>query len=76
MFLNIYQSGVGTVLFACYTAGLVPCETAAVSAYVLCTPYNHTPVYSVTLFKGMCRVHVCLSVTCTFWQNDKDVLQW
>ena len=63
MLLNIHQSGVGTVLFACHTAGLVPGETAAVSAHVLCTPYNHAPVYSVTLFKGKCRVHVCLAVT-------------
>ena len=33
-FLNIHRSGVLTVL-----AGLVPRETAAVSAQVLCTPY-------------------------------------
>ena len=30
---------------------LVPRETAAISAHVLCTPYNHAPVYSVTLFE-------------------------
>ena len=28
----------------------MPRETAAVSAQVLCTPYNHAPVYSVTAF--------------------------
>ena len=27
---------------------LVPRETVAVSAHVLCTPYNHAPVYKVT----------------------------
>ena len=32
-------------------AWLVPCETAAVSAQVLCTPYTHATVYNVTLFK-------------------------
>ena len=32
---------------------LVPCETAAISAHVLCTPYNHAPVYSVTLSEAI-----------------------
>ena len=32
-------------------AWLVPSETAAVSAQVLCTPFNRAPVYSVTSFK-------------------------
>ena len=31
--------------------GLVPHETTAVSAHVLCAPYNHAPVYSVTSFE-------------------------
>ena len=31
-------------------AWLVPRETAAVSAHVLCTPYTHAPIYSVTSF--------------------------
>ena len=31
---------------------LVSRETVAVSGHVLCTPYNHAPVYSVTLFKA------------------------
>ena len=32
---------------------MVPRKTAHVSAQVLCrTPYNHAPVYSVTLFKA------------------------
>ena len=46
-FLNIHRSGVLTAL-----AWLVPCETAAVSAQVLCTPFNNAPVYSVTSFKA------------------------
>ena len=32
-------------------AWLGPRETAAVSAQVLCAPYNHAPVYSVASFK-------------------------
>ena len=32
---------------------LVPRETAAVSPHVLCTPYNHSPVYSVTSFEAI-----------------------
>ena len=39
-FLNIHQSGVLTAL-----AWLVPHETAAISAQVLCTPYNHAPCH-------------------------------
>ena len=31
-------------------AWLVPRETAAVSAHVLCTPYTHAPIYSGTSF--------------------------
>ena len=57
----------------------MPHETAAISAQVQCTPYNHAPVYSVILFKATCihRVHVCLAVTCHqhFWQNDRDLLR-
>ena len=33
---------------------LVPHETAAVSAQVVCTPHNHARVYSVTLFEATC----------------------
>ena len=44
--LNIHE--VVTALFDCYVA----IATASVSAQVLCTSYNHTPVYSVTLFKA------------------------
>ena len=48
--LNIHRSGVLTVLFRCYR--LVPRETAAVSAHVLCAPYNYALVYSVTSFQA------------------------
>ena len=58
-------------------AWLVPRETAAVSAKVLCTPHNHAPVDRVTLFSHIGRVYVCLAVTCLlhFWQNDRDLLR-
>ena len=39
-FLNLHRSGVLTAL-----AWLVPRETDAVSAQVLCTPYNHAPCH-------------------------------
>ena len=49
----------------------MPRETAAVSAQVMCTPFNHAPVYSVTSFKAVGRMHVCLAATCLlhFWQS-------
>ena len=60
-------------------AWLVPRETAAVSAQVLCT-LSVKPCCSL-----QCRfiqshiggVHVCLAVTCHlhFWQNDRDLLR-
>ena len=64
-FLNIHQSGVLTAL-----ALLVPHETAAVSAQVLCTPYNHAPCHFMQ--SHIRTVYVCLAVTCHlhFWQND------
>ena len=38
---------------------LVPRKTAAVSAHVLCAPYNHAPAYSVTSeFRSCVRVEV------------------
>ena len=70
LFLNIHRSGVLTAL-----AWLVPHETAAVSAQVLCTPYNHAPCHYMQslIHKG----YVCLTVTCHlhFWQNDRDLLR-
>ena len=65
----IHRSGVLTAL-----AWLVLHETAAVSAQVLCTPYNHAPCH----FKQshIPKVYACLAVTCHlhFWQNDRDFL--
>ena len=68
-FLNIHRSGVLTAL-----AWLVPHETAAVSAQVLCTPYNHAPCHFMQ--SHIRKVYACLAVTCHlhFWQNDLDLL--
>ena len=68
-FLNIHRSGVLTAL-----AWLVPHETAAISAQVLCTPYNHAPCHFMQ--SHIHKVYVCLAVTCHlhFWQNDQDLL--
>ena len=49
--LYIHQSGALTVAAGLTAVWLVPRETAAVSAQVLCTPFNGAPVYSVTSFK-------------------------
>ena len=69
-FLNIRQSGVLTVL-----AWLVPYETAAILAQVLCTPYNHAPCHFLQSY--ICKVHACLAVTCHLhvWQNDQDLVR-
>ena len=69
-FLNIHRSGVLTAL-----AWLVPHETAAVSAQVLCIPYNHVPYHFMQ--SHIRKVYVCLAVTCHlhFWQNDWDLLR-
>ena len=45
---DIRGNGVLTALSSLVIAWLVPHETAA----VLCTPFNHAPVYSATLFKA------------------------
>ena len=68
-FLNIHRS----VLTA--LAWLVPHETAAVSAQVLCTPYNHAPCPFMQ--SHIRKVYACLAVTCHlhFWQNDRDLLR-
>ena len=70
VFLNIHGSGVLTAL-----AWPVPCETAAVSAQVLCTPYNHAPCHFMQ--SHIRKVYVCLPVACHlhFWQNDWDLLR-
>ena len=67
--LNIHRSGVLTVL-----VWLVPHETAAISAQVLCTPYNHAPCHFMQ--SHILKVYACLAVTCHlyFQQNDRDLL--
>ena len=64
-----YRSGVLTAL-----TWLVPHETAAVSAQVLCTPYNHAPRHFMQ--SHIRKVYACLAVTCHlhFWQNDRGLL--
>ena len=70
LFFNIHRSGVLTAL-----AWLVAHETAAVSAQVLCTPYNHAPCHFMQ--SHIRKVYACLAVTCHlhFWQNDRDLLR-
>ena len=69
-FFYIHRSGVLTAL-----AWLVPYETAAVSAQVLCTPYNHAPYHFMQ--SHIRKVYACLAATCHlhFWQNDQDLLR-
>ena len=69
-FLNIHLSGVLTAL-----AWLVPHETAAVSAQVLRTPYNHALCHFMQ--RHIRKVYGCLAVTCHlhFWQNDRDLVR-
>ena len=69
-FFNIHRSGVHTAL-----AWLVPHETAAVSAQLMCTPYNHAPCHFMQ--SHIHKVYACLDVTCHlhFWQNDRDILR-
>ena len=69
-FFNIHRSGVLTAL-----AWLVPHETAAVSAQVLCTPYNNAPCHFMQ--SHIRKVYACLAVTCHlhFWQNNRDLLR-
>ena len=71
MLLNIHRSGVRTAL----AWRLVPHETAAVSAQVLRTPYNHAPCNFMQ--SHIRKVYACLAVTCHlhFWQNDRDLLR-
>ena len=70
LFFNIHRSGVLTAL-----AWLVPQETAAVSAQVLSTLYNHAPCHFMQ--SHIHKVHASLAVTCHvhFWQNDQDLLR-
>ena len=78
--LKIHQSGYSAVSIVTW---LVPHETAAITTQVLCTPYQHAPVYSATVFKAawLCRMHwtKCVSnlrqvpITVSFegWLNNK-----
>ena len=54
-------------------AWLVPHETAAVSAQVLCTPYNHALCQFMQ--SHIRKVDAGLAVSCHlhFWQNDRDL---
>ena len=65
----MHRSGVITGL-----AWLVPHETAAVWAQVLCTPYERAQYHFMQ--SHMCKVYMCLAVACHlhFWQNDQDPL--
>ena len=56
-------------------AWLVPHETAAISAQVLCTPYNHAPCHFMQ--SHIRKVYACLAVTCHlhFWQIVRDLLR-
>ena len=49
------------------------CQTAAVSAYVLCTPCTSLQCHFIR--SHIRRMHVCFAVTCNlhFWQNDLDL---
>ena len=53
----------------------MPHKTAAVSAQVVCTPYNHAPCYFMQ--SHIRKVYACLAVTCHlhFWQNDRGLLR-
>ena len=53
----------------------MPYEIAAVSAQVLCTPYNHAPSHFMQSHTR--KVYACLAVTChlRFGQNDRDLLR-
>ena len=54
---------------------LVSHETAAISAQVLCTPYNHAPCHFMQ--SHIRKLYAGLAVTCHlhFWQNDQDLLR-
>ena len=53
----------------------MPHETVAVSAQVLCTPYNHAPCHIMQ--SPLRKVYMCLAVTCHLhvWQDDWDLLR-
>ena len=55
-------------------AWLVPHETGAILAQVLCTPNNHASCHFMQSY--ILKVCLCSAVTCHlhFWQNDWDLL--
>ena len=61
-------------MWCTYSAGM-PHETTAVSAQVLCAPYNHAPCPFMQ--SHIRKVYACLAVTSRlhFWQNDRDLLR-
>ena len=59
LLLNIHWCGVLTAL-----AWLVPHETAAILAQVLCAPYNHAPCHFMQ--SHIRKEYACLAATCTF----------
>ena len=59
---------------------LVPRETNAVSAHVLCTPFNHEPVYSVTLLSYarwmLPKAFVVVLICDIFWALIDSLVCW
>ena len=70
--INIHGSGVLIALFGCCMAGAT--WNADVSAQVLSTPFNHTAVYSVTLFKATDIRCMAINRHLHFWQNNRYLL--
>ena len=72
---GFFYSAFFEYLLKWYTYTSYSTETAAVSAQVLCTPYNHAPCHFMQ--SHIRKVYACLAVTCHlhFWQNDRDLLR-
>ena len=67
-FLNIHRSGVLTAL-----AWLVPHETAAVSAQVLCTSYNHAPCHFMTVRATLSQHKTTIKVKSVYFAERAHV---
>ena len=76
---HAFSSTVCCLLLRCLiVTRLVPRESGTVSAHVLCTPYSHASVYSITSFAATYVRCMCvLAVTCHlhFGQNDRDLVR-
>ena len=76
---HAFSSTVCCLLLRCLiVTRLVPRESGTVSAHVLCTPYSHASVYSITSFAATYVGCMCvLAVTCHlhFGQNDRDLVR-